>query len=140
VEEIAPLVAVAAPAVNRKIGRPPKVQAGSEVGPSSGRLLTMLGSLMRVASTMQFELRPEDEGVLATIPTKDLIKELVELQSRATVVGRAIGDELSRTQTVVVPKLKAELEESTLSLKNIIKTAEKRCKKRTGWPKRNKKH
>jgi len=62
--------------------------------------------------------------VLAAIPTKDLIEELVELQSRATVVGRAIGDELSRTQTVVVLKLKAELEESTLSLKNAIETLE----------------
>jgi len=79
---------------------------------------------MRVASAMQFELCPEDEGVLAAIPTKDLIEELVELQSRAIVVIKALGDELNRTQTVVVPKLKAELEESTSSLKSAIKTTE----------------
>jgi len=124
VEEIVSPVAVATPAVNRKRGHPPKAQASFEVGPSSGRPLTMLGSSMRVASAMQFELRPEDEGVLVAIPTKDLIEELVELQSRATVVGRVIGDELNRTQTVVVPKLKAKLEESIVSLKSAIEAAE----------------
>ena len=79
---------------------------------------------MQVASAMQFELRPEDEGVLAAIPTKDLIEELVELQSRVTIVGKALGDELNRTQTVVVPKLKAELEESANSLKSAIEMTE----------------
>jgi len=43
---------------------------------------------------MQFDLRPEDEDTLAAIPTLDLIEEMVELQCRAVVVGRAIGDEL----------------------------------------------
>jgi len=124
VEEIAPPVAVVAPAINRKRGHPPKVQASVEVGLSSGRPLTMLGSSMQVASAMQFELCLEDEGVLAAIPTKDLIEELVELHSRATIVGKALGDELNRTQTMVVPKLKAKLEESANSLKSAIETAE----------------
>jgi len=39
----------------------------------------MLNPSMRVAPTMQFDLRPEDEGVLAAIPTKEFIEELVEL-------------------------------------------------------------
>ena len=39
-------------------------------------------------------------------------------------MGRAIDDELSRTQSVEVSKLKAELEESNLSLKNVIETSE----------------
>jgi len=51
-EEIAPPVAVAALTVNWKRGRPPKAQAGSEVGPLSDRPLTMLGSSMRMASAM----------------------------------------------------------------------------------------
>ena len=125
VEEIAPPVAAATPAVNRKRGRPPKVQASVEVGLSSDGPLTMLGSSMQVASAMQFDLHPEDEGVLVVIPTKDLIEELVELQSRATIVGKALGDELNRTQTVMVSKLKAKLEESVSSLKSVIETTAK---------------
>jgi len=67
------------PLANRKRGRPPKSQTGSDVGKPSGRPLTMLSPSLRVAQVMQFYLRPEDEGVLAAIPTKDLIEELVEL-------------------------------------------------------------
>jgi len=73
---------------------------------------------------MQIDLHPEDEGILAAIPTQDLIEELVELQSRATVVGRALGDELSRAQTMVVPKLKTELEASVSSLKTALEAAD----------------
>jgi len=111
-EEVAPTVVVAPPAANWKKGRLLKTQIGSDVGQLSSRGLTMLSPSLRVARAMQIDLRLEDEGILAIIPTKDLIEELVELQSRATVVGRALGDELSRAQTVVVPKLKAELEAS----------------------------
>ena len=39
-------------------------------------------------------------------------------------MGKALGDELSRTKMVVVPKLKAELEESTSSLKANLEAAE----------------
>ena len=67
VEEVVPPMVVAAPAVNRKRGHPPKTHVGAEVGPSS----------IRVAFVMQFELRPEDEGVLAAISTKHLIEKLV---------------------------------------------------------------
>jgi len=73
---------------------------------------------------MQFDLCLEDEGVLVAIATKDLVEELVELQCRVVVVGRTIGDELNRTQSVVVPKLKAKLEDSALSLKNALEVAD----------------
>lgn len=73
---------------------------------------------------MQFDLLLEDEGVLATIPTKTLIEELVELQSRATLVGKTLGKELNRTRIVVVPMLRAELEESANSLKATLEAAE----------------
>jgi len=125
VEEIVPPVAAVAPAGNRKRGRPPKTQVSPDVGPSSGgKPLTMLGLSIKVTPTMQFDLRPDDEGVLVAIPTKDLVEELVELQCRATVVGRAIGDELNKTQSVVVPKLKAKLDDSALSLKNAMEAAD----------------
>lgn len=68
------MVAVA-PVGNRKRGRPPKTQISLEVGSSSGKPITMLGLSIRVAPTMQFDLRPEDEGVLAAILTKDLIEK-----------------------------------------------------------------
>ena len=119
-----PVVAVA-PAGNRKRGRPPKTQVSPDVGSSSdGKPLTMLGLSIRVAPTMQFDLCLEDEGVLVAIATKDLVEELVELQCRVVVVGRTIGDELNRTQSVVVPKLKAKLEDSALSLKNALEVAD----------------
>jgi len=124
VEEVAPTTTVVPPTANRKRGRSPKVQIGSKVGQSSGRPLIMLSPSMRVAQAMQFNLRPEDEGVLVAIPTKDLIEELVELQSRATIVGKALSDELSRAKMVVMSKLKAELEESASSLKAALEAAE----------------
>jgi len=40
-------------------------------------------------------------------------------------MGKALGEELNRTSTVVVPKLKDELEESTSSLKAALEAAEK---------------
>jgi len=73
---------------------------------------------------MQFDLRPEDEGVLAIVPTLDLIEEMVELQCRAAVVSRAISDELKRAKTVSIPKLKTQLSDSALSLKEALKTVE----------------
>ena len=51
----------------------------------------------------------------------------MELQSRATVVGKALGDELNRAQTVVGSKLKAELEALASSLNATLETAES-CK------------
>ena len=73
---------------------------------------------------MQFDLRPEDEDTLAAIPTLDLIEEMVELQCRATVVGRAIGNELKRVKTVSIPKLKSQLSELTVSLKDALKAVD----------------
>jgi len=69
---------------------------------------------------MQFDLRPEDEGILVVIPTLNLIEEMVELQCRATVVSRAIGNELKRAESVVIPKLKNRLDDSTVSLKKAL--------------------
>jgi len=73
---------------------------------------------------MQFDLRPNNEGVLAAIPTLDLIEEMVELQCRAAVVSRAIGDELKRVKTVSIPKLKTQISESAVSLKEALKAVD----------------
>jgi len=79
---------------------------------------------MQLAQVVQFDLLPEDEGVLAAIPTRNLIEELVELQSRATIVGKTHGEEFNKTSTIVVPKLTAELEESTNLLKAALESVE----------------
>jgi len=84
-------VATVVPVVNKKRGHPSKSQQ-LEVGTSSGKPVSMMGVGLRVVPTMQFELLPEDEGILAAVPTLDLIEEMVELQCRAAVVSRAIGD------------------------------------------------
>jgi len=39
----------------------------------------MLSPSMQVAQVMQFDLLPEDKGVLTAIPTRNLIEELMEL-------------------------------------------------------------
>jgi len=124
IETVLPETTVVAPVVSKKRGRPSKAQR-PEVGTSSDRQISMLGLGMRVAPTMQFDLRPEDEGILAVVPTLDLIEKMVELQCRATVVSRAIGDELKRAKSVVIPKLKTQLYDSTLSLKNALEAADK---------------
>jgi len=118
--EIAPVEVAIAPAQGKKRGRPAKVPR-TETRSSSGSPTSMLGSSVRVAPTMQFDLRPEDEVVLAVVPTLDLIEEMVELQCRATVVSRAIRDELKRVKTVSIPKLKSQLSESSVSLKDALK-------------------
>ena len=69
---------------------------------------------------MQFDLLPEDEGILAAVPTLHLIEEMVELQCRAAVVSRAIGDELKRAESVVIPRLRAKLDESSQALKKAL--------------------
>jgi len=95
--EVIPTTSPIPPAASRKRGRPPKVQAGPETGQSSIRQSSMLSPSMQVAQAVQFEFLPEDEGVLVAIPTRNLIEELVELQSRATVVGKTLGEELNMT-------------------------------------------
>ena len=119
IEVVSPEIAVAPP-VNKKRGRPSKVQK-LEVGTSSGgKPVSMLGLGLRVAPTMQFDLLPEDEGILAAVPTLHLIEEMVELQCRAAVVSRAIGDELKRAESVVILRLKAKLDESSQALKKAL--------------------
>ena len=76
---------------------------------------------------------------MAAIPTKYLVEELIELQSRATIVGRVLGDEVCRAQTVVVLKLKAELEASANSLKTALEVADTYREETTDWPKKSKK-
>jgi len=117
-KEVAPPIVAIPPSANRKRGRLTKVHIGAEVEP------TMLSPSLRVGQTMQFDLFLEDEGVLVAIPTKKLIREWVELQSRATIVGKALVDELERANTTVVPKLKAELEESARKLKAALEVVE----------------
>jgi len=105
------------PLVNRKRDHPTKaVQSNVEVE-SSFRQPLMLNPLLRVVQDVQIGLLPEDESVLAAGPTNALILELVEIKSRALVVGRMLGKELEMTTTMVVPKLKTELAEFASSLK-----------------------
>ncbi|XP_068472816.1 uncharacterized protein [Phaseolus vulgaris] len=116
--------AIVAPVANKKRGRPtkvPRIEAGSSSG---GKPISMLGVGIRVAPTMQFDLRPEDEGILAAVPTLDLITEMVELQCRAAVVSHAIGEELKRAESVVIPKLKRKLDDSATSLKRALESVE----------------
>ena len=121
--EVVPAEPAAAPAQGKKRGRPTKTPR-SEAHTSFGSPVSMLGLSVRVAPTMQFDLRLNDEGVLAAVPTLDLIEEMVELQCRATVVSRAIGNELKRAKTVSIPKLKKQLSDSAVSLKEALKAVE----------------
>jgi len=121
--EIVPVEPVASPAQGKKRGRPAKAPR-FETARSSGSPVSMLGLSVRVAPTMQFDLRPEDEGVLSVVPCLDLIEEMVELQYRAAVVSRALGDELKRTKIVSIPKLKRQLSNSAVSLKEALKAVE----------------
>ena len=82
----------------------------------------MLNPSLQVAQALEFNLLPEDESVLAVVPIDDLIVELVELQGRTTLVGKTLGEELKRTNNVLVPKF--ELEETVNSLKVVTTTVE----------------
>jgi len=121
--EVVPVEAVPAPAQGKKRGRPAKVPR-TEAPSSSGSPISLLVSSVRVAPTMQFDLRPEDEEIFANIPTLDMVEETVELQCRAAVATRALGDELRRVKTVSIPKLKSQLSESAVSLKDALKAVD----------------
>ena len=124
IEEVPTKTAIVAPVASKKRGRPakvPRVEAGSSSG---GKPISMLGVGIRVAPTMQFDLRPEEEGIMAAVPTLDLIEEMVELQCRAAVVSHAIGDKLKRVESVVIPKLKRKLDDSATSLKKALEAVE----------------
>jgi len=84
----------------------------------------MLNPSLQLEQTLQFDLLPEDKSVLTTIPIENLIKEQVEFQSRATVVGKTLGEELKRTSTMLVPRLRMKLAESANSLKATLETTE----------------
>ena len=76
--EVVPVDAAPVPTQGKKRGRPAKVPR-TEAQSSSGSPISLLVSSVRVAPTMQFDLRPEDEEVFANIPTLDLVEETVEL-------------------------------------------------------------
>ena len=88
---------------------------------NKSKIATIAGIVPRTAE--QFDLRPEDEEIFASIPTLDMVEETVELQCRAAVATRALGDELRRVKTVSIPKLKSQLNESAVSLKDALKAA-----------------
>jgi len=91
------------PPMNPKRGRPAKtVQQNAEVG-SSSRQPSMLNPLLQLASGVQIVISPEDKSILAVVPTNNLISKLIELQSRALVVGRTLEE-------VSTSSLKATLE------------------------------
>jgi len=119
--EVIPVETAATPVQGKKRGQPSKAPR-TDARSSFGSPVSMLGSSVRVAPTKQFDLHPDDEGVLFDIPTLDLIEEMVELQCRAAVVSRSIGVELKRVKTVSIPKLKSQLSESIVSLKDVDET------------------
>jgi len=57
----------------------------------------MLNPLLQMAQSLEFDLLPEDKSVLVVVPTSNLIEELFELQSYATLGGKTLGEELKRT-------------------------------------------
>ena len=65
--EVVPVEAVPAPAQGKKRGRPAKVPR-TEAPSSSGSPISLLVSSVRVAPTMQFDLRPEDDEILLPFP------------------------------------------------------------------------
>jgi len=75
----------------------------------------MLNPSLQVAQALEFDLLPEDESVLTVVPTSNRIEELFELQSRGTLVGKTLGEELKRSNTLLVPKQKVKLTESANS-------------------------
>jgi len=89
----------------------------------------MLYPSLQVAQALEFDLLPEDESLLVVVPTGDQIVELVELQGWGTLVGKTLGEELKRTNTVLVPRLKAELVKLVNSLKAATTTVEE-CKEK----------
>lgn len=54
---------------------------------------------------------------MATTPTNDLVLGLVKMLSRLLMVSRTLGSDLERNSTMVMAKLKVELNESSNSLK-----------------------
>jgi len=80
-----------APPLSRKRGFPTKmVQQNAEAG-SSSQQPSMLNPLLQMVLGVQIAITPKDESVLATVPTKNLISEWIELQSRTLVVGKILG-------------------------------------------------
>jgi len=69
----------------------------------------MLDPFLQMVSGMKIAILPKDESVLAVVPSKNLIAELMELEICVLVVNWSLGEELERTTTVVVPKLKMDL-------------------------------
>jgi len=122
------------------MGQPVKMQQNIEADPSSPQP-SVLNPHLQVASGVQISISPEDESVLAAIPTNNLISELMELHSLSLLVSRALQEELERTTTVVVAKLKTELAESASSLKITLETMgplKKKCAKSALKPRRKK--
>jgi len=77
----------------------------------------MLDQHLQLAQGIQVAMTLEEESILVVVPTNDLVAELAELHSRALVGGRTLGEELERNLAIMVAKLKAELNESSSSLK-----------------------
>ncbi|KAL9276753.1 hypothetical protein ACSQ67_025766 [Phaseolus vulgaris] len=78
---------------------------------------SMLNLLLASGVGMQISITPEDESVSRVVSTNNLIAKWMELQSWTLLVGRTLGEELERTTTVVVRKLKTEPAESANFLK-----------------------
>jgi len=116
--DVIPLTTVVPP-VNQKRGR--RIRQSNKM---QSRQPSMLNSLLQVAQGVQIGMSLEDESVLVVAPTSNLISELMKLQNWEVVVDRTLGEELERTITTVVTKLKNELTESTSSLKATLEAME----------------
>jgi len=92
---------------------------------------------LQLAQGVQIALTSEKESILATVPTHDLVTELVELHNHAIVIGRTLGEELERNLTTMVAKLKANLNESSNSLNTTLDAMGHWLKKCTKSPRRS---
>jgi len=89
-------------------------QPALDVGSSSSLLLS---EHLHLARGVQIACTPEEEIIYAAALVDDLVSTMVEMMSITLVVGRTLGNELERNSAVVLAKLKAELNESSNSLK-----------------------
>ena len=87
---------------------------------SSSRQPTLLGPNLRLAQGVQVALTSKVENILAAVPKNDLVVELVDIHSHALIIGRMLWEELEKNSATVVAKMKADLNESSNSLKTTL--------------------
>jgi len=117
------------PPSQRKRGRPGKM-SHPRMDTESSSTPSILGGCLELAQGVQIRMTPEEEIILAGIPTENLVEGLTEMLSRSLVVTHTLGDELNRNSIIMVAKLKIELAKASSSLKSTLEamgTLEEKC-------------